>query len=219
MLALLFALGALLLWHWIQAAPDALQLQRINTIASVMTGIVAVVTAIVAISSFFVLIEYTRETKELRVNSEKQFEGSIRPIILLTFESAEYVPGQRPQIKPLQWRNVGSGPALDVAVDPIVGNDGFRIEIAAVPFIDSKGVVPTDWQAVENNQTGGMARDLSRLDQLFVDGRFPDGTKINVSCRGLSDFQYKFPHTIRREPYTGKVWTECGESFGQRQVS
>jgi len=68
--------------------------------------------------------------------------------------------------------------------------------------------VPAVWSAVENNQPSGMAHVDAFLDNLFATGKFPDGTRVTVTCKGLSGKRYRLHQVIRHDPFTGITWTE-----------
>jgi hypothetical protein len=182
--------------YYVRSLGDS-AIQRVNASA-------AAVAAIGGIFAFVILVLYTNETRRLRKASEEQLEGSIKPIVLLEIASGDYVVGQRPSINTRQFRNVGMGPAFDIAVEPIVGNN-VALRIERVPLIEPKGTAPAVCYA-EQNTPGGMGRDDSLLDHLFANDRFPDGTPVAVNCKGLSEKRYRFLHVIRHD--LRRTWTE-----------
>ncbi len=187
--------------HYVQLLSEPTAILRVSAIASA-------VAAIAAIFALLILVKYTIETRLLRQISQGQFEGSIKPIVLVVIESGEYVPGQRRSIKTPQLRNIGMGPAFDVAVEPIIGKENVVLRIENVPLIESKSDVPASCSAVENSGPSGLARIDAFRDHMFDAGRFPDRTRLTVNFKGLSEKHYRVLQLIRYELNTGRVWTE-----------
>jgi hypothetical protein len=188
-------------WCYCQSLSNDAAIQRLNASA-------AAVAAIGAVFAFLILVVYTIETRLLRIASDEQLEGGIKPVVLLEIASGDYVVGERTSIKTPQFRNIGMGPAFSVAVEPIVGGQNCTLRIDSVPLIESRGTVPAVWSAVENNQPSGMAHVDAFLDNLFATGKFPDGTRVTVTCKGLSGKRYRLHQVIRHDPFTGITWTE-----------
>lgn len=172
------------------------------------------VASIGGIVAFLVLVVYTIETRLLRKASEEQLEGSIKPVVVLEIASGDFDVGKSRIIKTHQFNNIGMGPAFNVSVEPIFGNENIDLCIESVPLIKSNGAHPAVYIAVENTHSSVLARSdsdfgSSVLDDLFTKGRFPDRTPVIVSCTGLSGKRYRFLHLIRYDPDTGGgIWTE-----------
>ncbi len=188
-------------WRYGQSLSDDHAVQRLIASATA-------VAAVGGISAFLVLVAYTIETRRLRKTTDEQLEGSIRPVVLLEIATERCVVGEpRFSLIAIQFRNVGMGPAFDVAVEPIVG-ENVVLRIDGFFLIESKATVPANFRAVQNPLEGGMGRDLSLLDHLFVSNRFPDKTRMTVRCKGLSGKRYNFFSMIRHDPDNGRTWTE-----------
>ena len=166
------------------------------------------VAAVGGISAFLVLVAYTIETRRLRKTTDKQLEGSIKPVVLLEIASEGRVVGEpRFSLITIQFRNVGMGPAFDVAVEPIVG-ENVVLRFERTPLIESKGTERANWWIEQNSQRGGMDREPALLDHLFASGIFPDKTRISVTCKGLSGKHYSFFYLIRHDLDSRRTWTE-----------
>jgi hypothetical protein len=79
-------------------------------------AIASIVTTAVTTATLVVLIWYTVETQRLRREAQRQNENSMMPIVI--FQSV-YVKGQNITVSRPVIRNLGSGPAFNVTIDPI----------------------------------------------------------------------------------------------------
>lgn len=79
-------------------------------------AIASIVTTAVTAATLIVLIWYTVETQRLRREAQRQNENSIMPIVM--FQSVS-VRGQHLTVSRPVIRNLGSGPAFNVSVDPM----------------------------------------------------------------------------------------------------
>jgi len=87
-------------WCYCQSLSNDAAIQRLNASA-------AAVAAIGAVFAFLILVVYTIETRLLRIASDEQLEGGIKPVVLLEIASGDYVVGERTSIKTPQFRNIG----------------------------------------------------------------------------------------------------------------
>jgi hypothetical protein len=108
------ALGALYLaWRYTERA----QVSNGNPALDRFTALGTAASAIGSFSAFLLLVFYTRETYLLRKRSEDQVEIQIRPVVILWLDIS--TPTGSYLEDPLQFRNVGPGPAFNVAASTI----------------------------------------------------------------------------------------------------
>ena len=177
-----------------------------STAISQFEASTSAVAAVAGFLAFVALVFYTNETRLLRIVAGNQLEASIMPMVLFEI-TAELDTDLRLRHRPLRFKNVGMGPAFNVAVNSIDGSENVRIIITEVPVIESKTERTADWYIEEAGQRGGTALDEAKLDHFICAGRFLDNTEVVVDCKGLSGRKYQFFHTIRVEQGV-KVWIE-----------
>jgi hypothetical protein len=75
--------------------------------------------SVLTLATLLVLIWYTIETSRLRRTAERQNEDSLRPILSLEF-NYQY-SGQRKHIVLMKIKNLGKGPAFNIALTSVQG--------------------------------------------------------------------------------------------------
>ncbi len=189
---------------YVQSLTDCAAIQRFSAIATAAA-------AIGGIAASLALVIYTIETQLLRKASEEQLEvskeqleGSMMPVVLLEIVSENRDGDQPPSVKKQQFRNIGTGPAFDVTVEPVAGRSEWVLSIEGVHVIESNGTVPAVC-SVRQDVLHGHAGDVA---ERFANDNFPHGTQMIVKCRGLSGRGYYSHHLIRLDDRYRKWSTE-----------
>jgi hypothetical protein len=102
----------------------------------------AIATAVAAAGGFFAfvtLVFYTIETRRLRKATEEQLDGGIKPVLLFEISSEDRQLSAAMNLTTFQLKNIGTGPAFNVKVAPIIG-DGVQLDVDEIPLIESKVV-------------------------------------------------------------------------------
>ena len=107
----------------------ALQFKSVQALLN--SGWIEFLTLIVLFVTLVVLIIYTIGTYLLRASAEKQIETSYRPIIIL-----EKTPPDK-----LLVRNIGSGPAFAVQVEPLVRAE-YEVKFKKIPLVEVNKTSP-----------------------------------------------------------------------------
>ena len=153
------------------------------------------------------LVFYTIETRLLRQATEQQLEGGIKPVVLLEISSKDRELGAAVNLTTFHLKNIGSGPAFNVRVAPIVG-DGVRLDIGEIPLIESDDTKSFYPDVAQDGERNGMSMRPALLAHLICQGKFPYKMPVTVECRGLSGKPYRTCHELRYDPREQRVWTD-----------
>jgi len=187
-------------WCYGQSLTDDAAIQRLSAIATA-------VAAVGGFLAFVILVFYTIETRVLRKATEEQLEGGIKPVVLFEISSAERKLGEAMNLTTFHLKNIGSGPAFNGKVNPIVG-DAVQLDVDEIPLIESKDMTVIEWSVAQDGKRSGMSTRPALLAHLMSEGKFPDTSPVTVECRGLSGKRYRTFHELRYDSIAKRVWTE-----------
>jgi hypothetical protein len=95
-------------------------------------------------------------------------------------------------------RNIGSGPAFNVGVEPMKG-DGVEVQfrLPNVPYIEGKQQLPLKPFITQDGQANGMSSWLSLLADLIQRKKFPVDMIVAVQFDSVSGKRYQSMHRIQ----------------------
>jgi hypothetical protein len=192
--------------------PDR-QLQHLARIA----GFAA---AFADVFGIIVLIVYARETYLLRKTAEKQLATAEKPMIVFGLTSADYQLGTPMKLLEPTIRNIGSGPAFNVVIEPMKGS-GVEVQfrLPNVPYIDTKQTLPLRPFITQDGQANGLSGWLSLLEDLISTGRVPADSIIGVKFDSSSGMKYQSRNRIRYDPRMKLVSTTLIPPIQERALN
>jgi hypothetical protein len=190
-IAALFVLGLPLAYiRWTVGIPDAV-IQRhsqLATVAAALGGVIGVL----------VLVFYTKETYLLRKAAEGQTENSVKPVVLLDIASIDVPLGTPMRLKQPAVENVGTGPAFNVTVKPLIGTD-VRVTFTTVRLIPAQQQQALDFTITQNDTVNGMAKNLALLGDLFQrSDTLPERIAAVVEFDSITGKRYRTVHEINK---------------------
>jgi len=198
---------------------DAQTAQAIQTYASMA------LTVLTAITLFF-LIRYTLETIRLRRSAQEQTtvtasllkeaqrqnEQSLLPIVALGLQMK---PVDEGHLVPIEWaepqrrcrvlllRNVGNGPAFNVAIRPVAGNT------SVISFCHSDHLAVGEEEIVAPLLTREdppfSTSGLEEIEKGVRSGELALPHKILISYKSVSGSRYRTTQTLQNDVTTGQL--------------
>ena len=175
---------------------------------SLTDGQVQRLSAITTLAGITVLVFYARETYLLRKTAERQFEASDKPILLIDLSSTNSQLGQPIQLREPSIRNIASGPAFKVVIEPMKGC-GVEVEfkLGTASFVEGKQRLPLTPFITECGLASGMSASLSRFADLFARGKFPEETFVSVQYDSTAGKTYRSRHRVQYDIVSQSVST------------
>jgi hypothetical protein len=169
------------------------QVERLGAIATFTA-------AIVGLMGLIVLIVYTKETYLLRKTSERQLEAAERPVLLFGLSSTEFQLAKPLELSEPTIRNIGSGPAFNVAIEPIKG-DGVEVQfrLPNVPYIEGNQQLSLKPFITQDGLANGMSEWLSLLADLIRRNKFPNDMIVAVQFDNIYGKTYRSRNRVRYE--------------------
>lgn len=164
------------------------QVQRNGTLVAAVCGLIGII----------VLVFYTRETFLLRKTAERQLDASEKPVLLFGLSSTNFQSGTPVALLEPTIRNIGSGPAFNVVIEPLRG-DGVEVQfrLPNVPDIEGKQQIPLKLFITQGGQTNGMSGWLSLLADLIRRDKFPKDMIVAVQFDSISGKTYRSRNRVR----------------------
>jgi hypothetical protein len=170
------------------------QVQRLATIGTLVAAICGWI-------GIIVLVVYTKETFLLRKTAERQLEASEKPVLLFGLSPTDFQSGMPVESLKPTIRNIGSGPAFNVVIEPLRG-DGVEVKFRFpnVPDIEGKQQLPLKLFITQGDQTTGMSGWLSLLAYLIQRDKFPKDMIVAVEFDSISGKRYRSQNRVRYDP-------------------
>lgn len=175
----------------VAVAPPSSDLDRLTALSTATA-------AIGSIFAFVVLAAYTRETYLLRTAAERQLEASVRPLLILEMSSLPRDPAQPVVMAPILVRNIGSGPAFDIQIAPVIGIDDVQLEfqLTSTTYLEAGRHVEILPLYSEGGQFSGYSEKLSQLMSKICTGCFSNNPIAAICYRSMSGASYRSSHRI-----------------------
>lgn len=192
------SLGAAVLIYRAWLYTDSVTVQSGQGSLDRFTALSTAAAAIGGIFAFVVLVIYTRETYLLRKTAEQQLEAAEKPVLLFGLSSKDSQLAQPIELLKPTVRNIGSGPAFNVVVEPMKGK-GVEVEFQLPngSYIEGKQQLPLKFSITQDGQAGGMAEYLPLLADLIQKDEFPADMIVTVQFDSISGKKYRSRNRVR----------------------
>jgi len=196
---------------WSQSAQPTLAVQQHFLPRSLVDWAQVALVVLTAVT-LVVLCKYTKETVRLRqatrdqVNISNQLlreaqiqnEAAEKPTLLFGLSSTDFHLGKPLELLEPTIRNIGSGPAFNVVVEPMKG-DGVEVQfrLPNVPYLEGKQQLPLKPFITQDGQANGMSSWLSLLADLIRRNNFPADMIVAVQFESISSKTYRSRNRIR----------------------
>ena len=190
-IATIVAIGVILtLAVWAMSLTDS-QLRRFADIGTLITAIGGWI-------GIIFLIAYTRETYLLRKTAERQLESAEKPILLLDISSIDSQLGEQMNLRQPTIRNIGSGPAFNVLIEPIEYEDlKVQFRLPNVTYIEGKRRLPLTPFITQGGQASGLSQSLQLLTDLICKNKLPTEMTVAVWFDSITGKMYRALNRIR----------------------
>jgi len=200
-IATIVAIGVILtLAVWAMSLTDS-QLRRFADIGTLITAIGGWI-------GIIFLIAYTRETYLLRKTAERQLESAEKPILLLDISSIDSQLGEQMNLRQPEIRNIGSGPAFNVLIEPIEYEDlKVQFRLPNVTYIEGKQRLPLTPFITQGGQASGLSQYLQLLTDLICKNKLPTEMTVAVWFDSITGKMYRALNRIRYDASKRSVST------------